>query len=62
MSNFFVIDRFEGDYAILERGEEIFDVPKSIFPIGVREGDVVEIKITSGRRRENYEDLFEKGK
>jgi len=32
----FIIDRFEGNYAILECGPNIFDVPKGILPVEAR--------------------------
>lgn len=40
-----VIDRFEGEYAIIEMNRRLFHVPKSLFPKGAKEGDVINIQI-----------------
>ena len=34
-----IIDRIEGERAILEIGEELVEVPLSVLPRGAREGD-----------------------
>lgn len=39
------IDRFEGEYALIEMNRRIFHIPKVLLPKGAREGDVIEIKI-----------------
>jgi hypothetical protein len=56
----FIIDRFEGNYAILECGENIFDVPRGILPTEAKEGDAIEISISKLFQRKKYDDLFEK--
>jgi hypothetical protein len=33
-----VLDRFEGDRAVLLVGDEAFDVPRGVLPAGAREG------------------------
>ena len=33
-----VIDRFEGDFAVLEIGDYLIDVPTEALPLGLREG------------------------
>lgn len=38
-----IVDRFEGDFAVLECGEETFSIPKSALPKKLSEGDVLEI-------------------
>jgi len=38
-----VIDRFEGEYALIEIGREIKDFPKRLVPAEAKEGDVVTI-------------------
>ena len=40
-----IIDRFEGDWAVLEMGRRTFNFPRSLLPEGAREGDVLDIKI-----------------
>ncbi len=51
----FVVDRFEGEYALIEYRKRIFHIPKSLIPKGVKEGDVINIKVTAdeegGRKR-----------
>ncbi|MFZ5649932.1 MAG: DUF3006 domain-containing protein [Bacillota bacterium] len=41
-----VIDRFEGEYALIEYKKRIFHIPKSLIPKGAREGDAIKIQIT----------------
>lgn len=41
-----VIDRFEGEYALIELNRRIFHIPKVLVPKGAREGDVIKILIT----------------
>lgn len=38
-----VVDRFEGEYAVLEWEDKIFNVPRGVLPPETREGDVLEI-------------------
>ncbi len=41
-----VIDRFEGEYALMEMNRRIFHIPKILIPKGAKEGDVISIQIT----------------
>ncbi|MDD4675788.1 MAG: DUF3006 domain-containing protein [Syntrophaceticus schinkii] len=41
----FIIDRFEGDWVVVEFEGGTFNVPRVLFPQQVREGDVVKINI-----------------
>ena len=41
-----VIDRFEGEYALIEMNRRIFHIPKMLIPKGAKEGDVISIHIT----------------
>jgi len=57
----FIIDRFEGNYAVLECGENnIFDVPRGILPIEAKEGDAIEINISKTFTNKKYDNLFKK--
>ncbi len=38
-----VVDRFEGDLAVLEVGATHVDVPRALLPAGTREGDVLSL-------------------
>ena len=59
--SFFIVDRFEGDYAVLEQREKVFDVPRLVLPSKTKEGDTIEIKISRSLKIK-YDDLFEKEK
>lgn len=39
-----VIDRFEGEYAVLETESGMKNVPREMLPEEAREGDVLEVK------------------
>ncbi len=41
-----VIDRFEGEYALIEYKRRIFHIPKILLPKGARPGDVINIQVT----------------
>jgi flagellar basal body L-ring protein FlgH len=40
------IDRFEGEYALIEMNRRIFHIPKVLLPKNAREGDVITIQIS----------------
>lgn len=42
----FIIDRFEGDWAVIEFGRKTFNLPKFLLPVDAKEGDVVDIEVT----------------
>ncbi|SDF66002.1 Protein of unknown function [Thermoanaerobacter thermohydrosulfuricus] len=65
--NFCIIDRFEGDWAVIEYNNKFFDFPKELLPKDAKESDVlrfnveVDIEETEKRKKavENLaEDLF----
>ena len=39
------VDRIEGDYAVLEVGDEMVDFPLKELPKEVKEGDRLEVKV-----------------
>jgi hypothetical protein len=41
-----IIDRFEGEYAIVEYYDKLLSLPKVFLPEEAREGDVLDILIT----------------
>ncbi len=61
-----IVDRFEGDYAVVELPDQTMaDLPKRLIP-GAKEGDVIEISIDDSTRKEREarigkltEELFE---
>ncbi len=36
-----IIDRFEGDWAVIEYNRKTFDFPVALLPTGLKEGDVL---------------------
>lgn len=42
----FIIDRFEGEYALIEYKKRVFHMPKTLLPKEAKEGDVINIIIT----------------
>lgn len=43
-----IIDRFEGDFALIETSGGIINIPKADIPIGAKEGDILNLVINSG--------------
>jgi hypothetical protein len=63
-----IIDRFEGDIAVVEYEGKNYNIPRAWLPVGAKEGDVVVVTLvvdeeaTARRRMEmerKVEDLFE---
>ncbi|HHW57288.1 MAG TPA: DUF3006 domain-containing protein [Clostridia bacterium] len=57
-----IIDRFEGDWAVIEYGDKTFNFPKELLPKEAKEGDVLKFDITVDReetekRRKIIKDL-----
>ena len=57
-----IIDRFEGEWAIVEYGRVTFDFPKAMLPKGSKEGDILEFHVSiqeeeTERRKKNIESL-----
>lgn len=43
----YIIDRFEGDWAIVEtENRTTFNLPRSVLPTDLKEGDVINIKVS----------------
>ena len=57
-----IIDRFEGDYAVVETEDKIMvNLPKSLIP-GAKEGDVISISIDeeeTKKRKDNISKLMD---
>lgn len=41
----FVIDRFEGDWVVIEFGRKTFNLPKLLLPADAKEGNVIDIEV-----------------
>lgn len=59
----FTIDRFEGDFAVVElEDREMVDLPLSLLPENAKEGDILNITIdknASEIRRKRIQDKFD---
>lgn len=62
-----IIDRFEGDYAVIEYGRITFNLPRSLLPKEAKEGDILtfdihidkeETKMRSQRIKKLADELF----
>ena len=40
-----IIDRFEGDFAVIETDEGMINIPRSDLPTGAKEGDILRLVI-----------------
>lgn len=60
----FTIDRFEGDFAVVElENREMLDIPKILLPDDSKEGDILLIVRDTGEtenRKKRIEDKFKK--
>ncbi len=56
-----VIDRFEGELAVVELNEEMFNIPRALLA-DAREGDIIEITVLprEGIAQEEPASLFER--
>ena len=57
-----VIDRFEGDYAIVETGSGMVNIPKTEIPKECREGDILLIRVDktgTDARKKKIESLMD---
>jgi len=42
----FIIDRFEGNWAVIEFEDITFNIPRSLLPKSAKEGDVIKISVS----------------
>lgn len=58
-----IVDRFEGDWAVIEfDGTKIFQLPRTLLPKDISEGDVLQIEVTKDsqeteKRRKEIENM-----
>lgn len=58
-----IIDRFEGEYAVIEHGGVTFNVPRCALPEEAGEGDVLRVIADNEltlQRKQNIKKLFDK--
>ena len=58
----FIIDRFEGEWVVIEADDMKFNLPRRLLPPGAREGDVLRITVevdscATKERREKIKNL-----
>ena len=54
----FIIDRFEGDFAVLETADlSTVNIPRNVLPIEAAEGDIVSIIIEKGETQERAKQM-----
>ncbi|MBC7341775.1 MAG: DUF3006 domain-containing protein [Clostridia bacterium] len=41
-----IVDRFEGDWAVIEYGRRRFNFPRELLPPGAKEGDVLRFSVS----------------
>lgn len=46
MVTIFIIDRFEGNWAVIEFEDVTFNIPRSLIPKSAKEGDVIKISVS----------------
>lgn len=57
----FTIDRFEGEYAVVElENMDMINIPKEILPEGTKEGDILEVSINKDETEERQKRIEEK--
>ncbi|SJZ77164.1 DUF3006 domain-containing protein [Selenihalanaerobacter shriftii] len=54
-----IIDRFEGERAIIEGDKEVFEVPKSVLPQEAKAGDVIKIIVDKDATEERKKRIGE---
>ncbi|KXS41019.1 MAG: Protein of unknown function (DUF3006), partial [Candidatus Frackibacter sp. T328-2] len=51
-----IIDRFEGDIAVIEYNNTTFTIPKEALPVTAKEGDVIKIVVDNENTKERNEE------
>jgi hypothetical protein len=41
-----IIDRFEGEFAVIEYGDIMFNLPRELLPLTAKEGDVLILQLS----------------
>ena len=48
----FIIDRFEGNFAVVEKDGQTYNIPKNLLPPGAKEGSVLDISLNEEKTSE----------
>lgn len=65
MVSILIIDRFEGDWVVIEYGDTTFNFPRSLLPPDVKWGDVITISVSvdqtvTKERRQKARDMMKR--
>lgn len=60
----FIVDRFEGEWAIIEYGRQTFNFPREVLPPETKEGDLVRFSVAvdpqaTDKRRQEVQKLMD---
>jgi hypothetical protein len=55
-----IIDRFEGEFAIIETSADMVNVPRIDLPSTAKEGDILEVTIKSAETDERKQQVIDK--
>ena len=53
----FIIDRIEGELAVVEMGDNTYNIPKILLPEGAKEGDVIATIIDKSETEKKKEEV-----
>lgn len=53
----YVIDRFEGEYAVIEVNNTTVDMPKILLPDNAKEGSIIEIRVLENESQTKKEEM-----
>lgn len=59
-----IVDRFEGDWAVIEYGQQTFNFPRELLPPDVKEGNVLRFLVSidpgaTNKRRKEIQKLID---
>ena len=52
----FIIDRFEGEFAVVEATGKTYNIPKDLLPSDAKEGSVIEISVNEAETDKRFKE------
>ncbi len=52
----FIIDRFEGEFAVVEAIGKTYNIPKDLLPSDAKEGSVIEISVNEAETDKRFKE------
>ena len=52
----FIIDRFEGEFAVVEAIGKAYNIPKDLLPSDAKEGSVIEISVNEAETDKRFKE------